>query len=460
MKRFFSFIRHTGKTYFDKISNEKLKQNLLQAIPFWAASVITGMIAVLYTRIFAWAEQGAAYFFHLAQWSVFILTPICFLLAVWLVKQFAPYSRGSGIPQVIASIELSNPRHNHLVGKLLSLRIIFIKIISSSILALGGGITGREGPTIQIAGSVFRKINSWLPEWWPRISKRNMVMTGAAAGLAAAFNTPLGGIVFAMEELSRTHISFYKTAIFSAVIIAGLTAQAFLGPYLYLGYPDTGNLSAWLFAAVIIVALVAGAFSAIFCKLILRIMKWKSSFGGWKLILFVFVSALLIATLIYINGAEAMNSGKELMSRILFSPEKQVSWYTPLVRMMGSMLSFTSGAAGGVFAPALSAGASIGAVFSGWFSLAPADTNLLILAGMVAFLTGVTRSPFTSAILVLEMTDGHHIIFHLMLAALFANLISHFIDKHSLYDQLKHQYIRELAKEEKESAGLKQKSEE
>lgn len=454
MKRIFYLIRHTGKIYFDKISNEKLKQNLLQAIPFWAASVITGMIAVLFTRVFAWAEQGAAYFFHFARWSVFIVTPLCFLLAVWLVRRFAPYARGSGIPQVIASIELSNPRHNHLVSKLLSLRIIFIKIISSSILALGGGITGREGPTIQIAGSVFRKINSMLPEWWPRISKRNMVMTGAAAGLAAAFNTPLGGIVFAMEELSRTHISFYKTAIFSAVIIAGLTAQAFLGPYLYLGYPDTGHLSVWLFAIVILVALVTGAFSAIFCKMILRIMKWKSSFNTpRKTMLFVLLSALFIATLIYANGTESMNSGKELMSRILFTNDKQVSWYTPLVRMLGSMLSFTSGAAGGVFAPALSAGASIGAVFSGWFSLAPADTNLLILAGMVAFLTGVTRSPFTSAILVLEMTDGHHIIFHLMLAALFANLIAHFVDKHSLYDQLKHQYVRELAKEDEKQVS-------
>ena len=81
-------------------------------------------------------------------------------------------------------------------------------------MVVGGGVIGREGPTIQIAGSVFRKINQWLPEWWPKISKKNMIMTGAAAGLAAAFNTPLGGIVFAVEELTKTHISYFKTAIF------------------------------------------------------------------------------------------------------------------------------------------------------------------------------------------------------------------------------------------------------
>src|SRR6202012_4632908 len=130
----------------------------------------------------------------------------------------------------------------------------FIKILSSLVMALGGGVIGREGPTIQMAGSIFRKVNEWLPKWWPKVSKRNMIMTGAAAGLAAAFNTPLGGIVFAVEELTRTHISYFKTALFTAVILAGLTAQALLGPYLYLGYPDVSHLSGFIFVPVILPA--------------------------------------------------------------------------------------------------------------------------------------------------------------------------------------------------------------
>jgi H+/Cl- antiporter ClcA len=121
---------------------------------------------------------------------------------------------------------------------------------------LGGGVVGREGPTIQIAGSVFRKINLLLPDWWPKISKRNMIMTGAVAGLAAAFNTPLGGIVFAIEELTKTHISFFRTALFTAVIIAGLTAQALFGPYLYLVYPVIKGLSLYIFPGVILVSMI------------------------------------------------------------------------------------------------------------------------------------------------------------------------------------------------------------
>src|SRR6201999_1890111 len=103
----------------------------------------------------------------------------------------------------------------------------------------------------------------------------------------------------------------------------------------------------------------------------------------------------------------------------------------PLLRIVGPILSFTTGASGGVFAPALGAGASVGSLVSSWFQLSDTNTNLLVLAGMVGFLTGVTRSPFTSAILVLEMTNRHNVIFHLILAGMVASLVSMLVDKES-----------------------------
>ena len=231
-------IRRIFKRAFDRIRNEKIKQNILQALPFWIASILTGLVAVFYSRVFAYLEAQTFYVLNYHSWMIFILTPVCFVLAWWTVSRFAPHARGSGVPEVMAAIELASPKDDKKVTKLLSLRVLLIKGISSFLMILGGGLIGKEGPTIQIAGTIFRKINEWLPSWWPKISKRNMIMTGAAAGLAAAFNTPLGGIVFAVEELTKTHISYFKTALFTAVIIAGLTAQGLLGPYLYLGYPD------------------------------------------------------------------------------------------------------------------------------------------------------------------------------------------------------------------------------
>ncbi|HSZ32046.1 MAG TPA: chloride channel protein, partial [Puia sp.] len=245
-------LRVGMKRIFEKLGNEKLRINFLRAVPFWIASLLTGLIAVFYSKIFLLAENSADSLFKSVHWSFFIVTPACFLIAWWLVVRFEKYAGGSGIPQVIAAIELANPRDNHKIRKLLSIRVIVIKIISSFFMILGGGVVGREGPTIQIAGSVFRKVNQLLPEWWPKISKRNMIMTGAAAGLAAAFNTPLGGIVFAIEELTKTHISYFRTALFTAVIIAGLTAQGLFGPYLYLGYPVIKGLSVYIFLGVIL----------------------------------------------------------------------------------------------------------------------------------------------------------------------------------------------------------------
>lgn len=447
--KFIGRLRTLGKRTFDRIRNEKLKHNLLQAIPFWIASLLTGIVAVVYTKLFALAEKGTAYIIHLHLWLLFVITPVCFLVAWWLVRQFAPFARGSGIPQVMASIELATPKYNGKVNKLLSLRILFIKILSSLIMALGGGVIGREGPTIQVAGSIFRKVNEWLPKWWPRISKRNMIMTGAAAGLAAAFNTPLGGIVFAVEELTKTHISYFKTALFTAVIIAGLTAQALLGPYLYLGYPDVSHLSGTIFFVVVLVAIPSGLAGAGMSKIILRLFHWKASFRFTRQhVLYVAGCAILLAALAFFVDERVLGSGKELMTTSLFSGNKYNSWYMPVLRFIGPLFSFTTGAAGGVFAPALSAGASVGATLSGWLHLSPTDTNLVVLAGMVAFLTGVTRTPFTSAILVLEMTDRHNVIFHLMLAGMIASMVAMIVDKHSFYDHLKYQYLREIVGEE------------
>ncbi|HVZ57302.1 MAG TPA: chloride channel protein [Chitinophagaceae bacterium] len=454
MLKLFRNLRIALKNKFDKINNERLKANLLQAIPFWIASLVTGLIAVLYTRLFALAESGRVYVVAHNHLLLYLITPACFLIAWLLVRQFANYARGSGIPQVIAAVELSTPRYYSRVQKLLSLRIIFVKIISSLLMVLGGGVVGREGPTIQVAGSVFKKVNDWLPSWWPKISKRNMIMAGAAAGLAAAFNTPLGGIVFAVEELTRTHINFFKTALFSAIIIAGLTAQSLLGPYLYLGYPDVNHLSPWIFVSVMVVAVLAGLGGSVMSRILLWLFSWKAGFTKVsQTLLYVVGCALVLVTLSYLVSDRSLGSGKEIMTHALFTHDKYLPWYMPLLRIGGSILSFGTGAAGGIFAPALAAGSTVGSVFAGWFQMSEADTNLLILAGMVGLLTGVTRTPFTSAILVLEMTDRHSVIFHLMLAGMVAGMAAYLVDRHSFYDRLKVQYLQELLREEETPSG-------
>jgi H+/Cl- antiporter ClcA len=234
--------------------------------------------------------------------------------------------------------------------------------------------------------------------------------------------------VFAVEELARVHVRFFRTALFTSVIIAGLAAQGFLGPYLYLGYPDVGGLSFRIFPALLVMAFAAGSSGAFMCKLILRISAWKNGLLLWVQAAYVAGAGILIASLYYFVDAGVPGSGKGLMSRLLFTGNKECSGSAVLMRIPGPLICFNVDAAGG---------AALGGWFSGLVGISGAAANVIVLAGIVGFLTAVTRTPFTSAILVLEMTDRHNVIFHLLPAAMVARMAASLVDKHSLYEQIK-----------------------
>lgn len=432
------------KSAFDADAKEEFGANLLHALPFFVASLLVGVIAVGYSKLFGYAEALLQKAMHWNAWSIFVLSPMCFIIAWLLVKHFAPNAKGSGIPQVMAALDIAGARNEDKVSTLLSIRIAITKIVSSFFMVLGGGAIGREGPTIQIAASIFRFVRRLVPASWPRLSEKSFILTGAAAGLAAAFNTPLGGVVFAIEELARIHINYFKTALFTAVILAGLTAQLLLGPYLYLGYPNVKNLSLTIFPVLIGIAIIAGILGSAMCKGIVRIVKWKSKLSTPQLIMFILAVSLFMAGVAFAINESVLGSGKELMTHVLFTDDKHVPWHIVLLRIMGPALCFNVGGAGGVFAPALAAGASLGASMASLFGFIGANANILILGGMVGFLTGVTRTPFTSAILVLEMTNGHNVIFHLMVAGMVSSLAAMLVDKHTFYEHMKQRYIDEL----------------
>jgi H+/Cl- antiporter ClcA len=343
----------------------------------------------------------------------------------------------------MASIELANPRQDKRVDKLLGLRIAFVKVISSLSLLLGNGAIGREGPTLQISASIFRFVNRLLPDYWPKVSKRIMLVTGGASGLAAAFNTPLGGIVFVVEELTKTHLTYFRTAVFASVIISGMTAQALLGPYLYLGYPKITPVGFSFVGVVLLAGALSGWAGSIMTKVLLIISDWKTKHikNTKQQIAFVGALGLLFALIIYFTGPESGGSGKDIMNRLLFSADKTTQWYEFPARFLGPVLSYHSGGSGGIFATSLSAGAALGAGLAKLIGVAPENYNLVMLVCMVGYLTGVTRSPFTSAILVLEMTDRHSAIFYLLLAAMTANLIGYYVDRKSFYEHLKEQFL-------------------
>lgn len=210
---------------------------------FILTAILVGIIAVTYGEIFAQAVEIAQKRVKLFPYLSLVITPILFLLGAYICNKFAPSAQGSGTKNIIYALEqLTNiPAHNDfeqnkVIKDNLSFKIVIVKFVSSTICAFAGGALGREGPIVRIAASIFTIIGQKLKPIVP-IDIRIWIIAGGAAGLAAAFNTPLAGIIFAIEELSRIHFSKFKINTLLAVVTAGITAQILSGSYSLFIFP-------------------------------------------------------------------------------------------------------------------------------------------------------------------------------------------------------------------------------
>jgi H+/Cl- antiporter ClcA len=356
-----------------------------------------------------------------------------------VVHRFAPEAAGSGIPQVMAANETEYVGENcKLVDRLLSMRMAGVKLLSSLFGVLAGGANGREGPTIQIGASVFHFFGKRFRRFLPDTNEHIWVVAGAAAGLASAFNTPLGGIVYAVEELGIVHFHKIRSALISAVIVSGLMSQWLIGSYLYLGLPEIQAMKFSLIPVIAVTGALSGFLGAVFGLCLWMLMQFRRKLRSTsQLALLAIVCGLAMAALSLLDP-RASGPGTRVIGNFLF--EHQTSSLKILaIRFISPMVSYISGAAGGIFAPALAMGAAIGAFLADFLSVT--NNNLLVLVGMTGFLTGVVRTPFTSFILVLEMTDRHSAVFPMMLGALVAQWVAHAVTPHSFYELAKHRYL-------------------
>lgn len=410
-------------------------------VPYWAAALLTGLIAVGYAKLFVFAERESRNLINNHPYYLLFITPLCFLVGWWLVFRYAPEAKGSGIPQVMAAVETHKIKSQEsFLEKLLGAKTLVIKILSSGLCVIAGGAIGREGPTIQMGASVFHLIGRKTEKISNHLQHDFWIITGGAAGIAAAFNTPLGGLVYAIEELTTTHFNKFKTSLISAVIISGLASQWITGSYLYLGFPKISATNLSILPWTLLVGLICGVAGAFFGKLLFKFSNKRNSLLKTRSFAFVaLICGVLVAVMTIFFDSRTAGSGKEVVGQLLFSDSSNPDWKLVIARFVSPILSYLSGCAGGIFAPSLAAGGSIGAFIASIFNIG--NNNLIILLGMIAFLTGVTHAPFTSFVLVLEMTDRHAAIFPMMLAALSASMVSKIIDHQSFYEHIKSQYI-------------------
>ncbi len=387
----------------------------LQSVPYWTAAAIVGVVAVIFSGLFSLAVYLPQLILETNPYILFLTSPICFFFATWIVEKYAKPAGGTGVPQVIHALSLKAPEQQTEIDRYLNLRVAVVIVASSLLCVLGAGGLGREGPVVHIAACLFYFVGRHFTQLSPYREHRSWIMAGGAAGVAAAFNAPLAGVVFVLEELAQQHFHQFKTAVISAAIIGGMISQWLSGKYLYFGYPNIGPVSFSAVPWAIFVGVMCGLFAFPFQKMLTS--KWRDRFRlhlNTRLKIAVF-TGLCMAALANFVGPGTIGGGMSVIEELLFH-DGRASWSLVLGRLFGPVLSHLSGCAGGFLAPSLALGATIGSKLSTLVSYE--NHNLLVLVGMTAFLSANLRAPFTAWVIVMEMTGSHHTIFSLMVASL------------------------------------------
>ncbi|MFQ3455974.1 chloride channel protein [Bradyrhizobium sp. UFLA01-814] len=408
---------------------------LLGGIAVGAAAVALAQLADLAQIAFGAVVSR----FHYAS---LVLTPAGFALSVFLTNRFFQNAQGSGIPQAIAARHLTDQTARE---SLVSLRVAAGKILLTLFGLLCGASVGREGPTVQIGASIMFALGRFSPRRQP-----GLILAGAAAGVAAAFNTPLAGIVFGIEEMSRAFETRTSSLIIGAVIAAGLTSLALMGNYTYFGTSATAlrNGTDWL--AVPLCGVAGGLAGGLFSRILITMARGFANPVGSAIkrypVGFAAMCGLAAAICgiasdgaIYGTGYHQVKSALEAGTQL---PASFSVW-----KFLATTFASISGMPGGIFAPSLAVGAGLGSNIAPLFHGAP--LSAIMLLGMVSYFAGVVQAPITAFVIVTEMTDNHAMVVPLMAAALIAHANSRLICKEGVYHALAKGFVEQAAPAQK-----------
>ncbi len=410
----------------------------LRRIAFWFGAVLVAVVAIAFARA---ADAASAAF----DWAIegrpllaFLLVPAGLVVSLLLTQRVFPGAQGSGIPQVIAALHTLDAA---LVARVLSVRIAIGKVLLTLLGLASGASIGREGPTVQVGASIMYILGRRLR--LPRAEMQQaLVMAGGAAGIAAAFNTPLAGVMFAIEELSHSFQARTAGMVFTAVVVAGITTIGFVGNYTYFG--QTAAVLDWglRWSAVLLCGLLGGLAGGLFSTALLLMARGLP--GRWGLflarrpVLFAALCGVLVALLGVWSDGATYGTGYAQARSIVEGHAHLPLLFAPL-KLLANVLSYVSGIPGGIFAPSLAVGAGIGQALSG---LVPsADAGAVVLLGMVAYFSGVVQAPITATLIVMEMTDNQAMTIPLMATAFLAFGASRLVCRRPLYGALARRFL-------------------
>jgi len=396
---------------------------------FLAGGIVVGAAAVGLALAADWVQAEFHRLVTRWRYASLIVTPLGFALSVYLTNRFFQNSQGSGIPQAIAARALDDQEAR---GRLVSIRIAIGKVLLTLLGLLCGASAGREGPTVQVGASIMFAIGRFSPRRQP-----GLILAGAAAGVAAAFNTPLAGIVFAIEEMSRAFETRTSGLILAAVIAAGLTSLALVGNYAYFGSTPAMLRNGFDWLAVPLCGVVGGLAGGLFSRIVIVMARGLPGAVGRGLkkrpIPFALACGFAVALCGIASGDTVYGTGYAQVKAALEGIAPLPADFG-LFKFLATTFSTVSGIPGGIFSPSLAVGAGLGANVAHLFPTAPVAP--IILLGMVSYFAGVVQAPITAFVIVTEMTDNHAMVIPLMCASLIGYAASKLVCPEGVYHAL------------------------
>jgi H+/Cl- antiporter ClcA len=364
------------------------------------------------------------------------ITPLGFAATSLAARRLFPNSGGSGIPQAIAARQLSGQSAR---SALVSLRVAAGKTGLLLIGLLCGASIGREGPTVQVGASIMFAAGRLSPRRQP-----GLILAGAAAGVSAAFNTPLAGIVFAIEEMSQSFEARTSGVVTGAVIAAGVTSLALQGDYTYFGttHASLHGLQGW--AAVPLLGVAGGLAGGLFSRAVVAVGRGLPGRAGRFLLrrpaAVAAASGLVVALCGVASHGDAFGTGYAQARALVQGSGAAPGLAFGGLKFLATLASAITFIPGGIFAPSLAVGAGLGADVAALLPGAPAQA--LIVLGMVAYFAGVVQAPITAFVIVTEMTGDHAMVLPLMLVAVIAFATSRLVCPEGIYHALAHNFVK------------------
>ncbi len=390
-------------------------------------------ISWIYRRIYLAPSTGS--FWHFA-WISLVIIVVSSLIVGWLLTAFAPEAAGSGIPQV----KLSYWKEFGFAPR----RIAVIKFVAGVVAIAGGQSLGREGPTVQIGSNLASTLAGWLGV--SKQSRRGASAAGAAAGLAAAFNSPLAAVAFVLEEIIGDLNSRALGSVLLASVIGAFIVHACIGAQPAFELPPVTDPSWRAYLLMPLVAALAALIGVIFQRssLSLRMRsrkftllpKWLHPLAGglttWiaGITIFAATGRLGVFALGYEDLTDALAHG--------------MAWRLAALLLLGKLIatiaSYGLGGCGGIFSPNLFFGGMCGSVVAGlashFLALNQSDDLLLAIGGMSACLGAVVLAPVTAILIIFEMTHQFSVVPGLMIAGLVSQAVARSLLRHNFYDEV------------------------